>query len=60
MRSSVLRKSDYTLRPLPRLLGEGLNLGRPTSRSSMSKATIAALAERFVPEPPVPGNAEIR
>jgi hypothetical protein len=60
MRSSVLRKSDYTLRPLPRLLGEGLNLGRPTSRSSMSKATIAALAERFAPEPPVPGNAEIR
>lgn len=60
MRSSVLRKSDYTLRSLPRVLGEGLDLGRPTSRSSMSKPTIAALAERFAPEPPVPGNAEIR
>lgn len=60
MRSSVLRKSDHALRPLPRVLGEGLDLGRPTSRSSISKPTIAALAERFAPEPPVPGNAEIR
>lgn len=60
MRSSVLRKSDYALRPLPRVLREGLDPGRPTSRSSISKPTIAALAERFAPEPPVPGNAEIR
>ena len=60
MRSSVLRKSDYALRPLPRVLRERLDLGWPTSRSSISKPTIAALAERFAPEPPVPGNAEIR
>lgn len=60
MRSSVLRKSDYALRPLPRVLREEVDLGRPTSRSSISKLTIAALAERFAPEPPVPGNAEIR
>jgi len=60
MRSSVLHKSAYTLRPLPRVLGEGLDLGRPTSRSRIPKPTIAALAERFAPEPPVPGNAEIR
>jgi hypothetical protein len=58
MRSSVLRKSDYTLRPLPRALGEGLDLGRPTSRSSISKPTIAALAERFAPEPPLQGDGE--
>jgi hypothetical protein len=60
MRSSVLRKSDYALRPLPRVLGEGLDLGRPASRSSIAKPTIAALAERFAAEPPVPGNAETR
>ena len=58
MRSSVLRKSDYAVRPLPRVLGEGLDLGRPTSRSSISKPTIAALAERFAVEPPLQAQVE--
>lgn len=58
MRSSVLRKSDYAVRPLPRVLGEGLDLGRPTSRSSVSKPTIAALAERFAAEPPLQAKVE--
>ncbi len=58
MRSSVLHKSAYTLRPLPRVLGEGLDLGRPTSRSSISKPTIAALAERFAAEPPLQAKVE--
>ncbi len=56
MRSSVLRKSDRTLRPLPRVLGDGLDLGRPVSRSTIAKPNIAALAERFAAEPPLPGN----
>jgi hypothetical protein len=52
MRSSVLRKSDYSWRPLPRALGDGLDLGRPTS-TSISRPAIAALAERFAPDPPL-------
>ena len=57
MRSSVLRKSDYKLPP-PRTLGERLALELPVSRSAISKPTIAALAERFGPEPQSEGNDE--
>ncbi len=53
MRSSLKRKSGFKLLALPRALGEGLDLGRPSSRSSLSKPAIAALAERFATEPPL-------
>lgn len=56
MRSSLLRKSDYKLRPL-RTLGERLASELPVSRSTISKPTIAALAERFA-EPQSEGNDE--
>ena len=57
MRSPGLRKSDYKLPP-PRTLGERLALELPVSRSAISKPTIAALAERFGPEPQSEGNDE--
>jgi hypothetical protein len=57
MRSSGLRKSDYKLPP-PRTLGERLALELPASRSAISKPTIAAIAERFAPEPQIEGNDE--
>jgi hypothetical protein len=57
MRSSLLRKSDYKLRPL-RPLGEWLAAELPVSRSAISKPTIAALVERFAPEPQSEGNDE--
>jgi hypothetical protein len=58
MRSSVLRKSDYQLRPPPRNLGKRLALQLWVSRSAVSKPNIAALAERFAPEPQNEGNDE--
>jgi hypothetical protein len=56
MRSSVLRKSDFQLRPPPRNLGFALKL--PVRRSPVSKPNIAALAERFATEPQNEGNDE--
>jgi hypothetical protein len=43
--------------PMPRALSDSLDLGRPGSRSKLSKPAIAALAERFVAEPPLERNA---
>jgi len=57
MRRSLLRKSDYKLRPL-RTLRERLASELPVSRSAISKPTIAALAERFAAEPQSEGNDE--
>ncbi len=57
MRSSLKRKSRFKLPALPRALGEGLDLGRPANRSTLSKPAIASLAERFAPEPPFEGKA---
>ncbi len=56
MRSSVLRKSDYQLRPTPRNLGKRFPLKLLVSRPAVSKPNIAALAERFAPEPQNEGN----
>ena len=56
MRSSVKHKSGFNL-PMPRALSDSLDLGRPGSRSKLSKPAIAALAERFVAEPPLERNA---
>ena len=50
MRSSVKHKSGFNL-PMPRALSDSLDLGRPGSRSQLSKSAIAALAERFVADP---------
>jgi Bacterial SH3 domain len=58
MRSSVLRKSDYQMRPPPKNLGERFSLELPVSRVAVSKPNIAALAERFAPEPQNEGNDE--
>jgi hypothetical protein len=58
MRSSVLRKSDFQLRRPPRNLGERFALKLPVRRSAVSKPNIAALAERFAPEPQNAGNDE--
>ena len=60
MRSSVLRKPDYQVRPTPRNSGRRFPLRLLVSRPAASKPNIAALAERFAPEPQNEGNDDAK